>query len=216
MRFCPYCHRVLLVLHAKNIPYEIVNINLKNRPEWIYKLNPSGKVPVLQQDNKVLYDSLPVSEYLDETYGRERLLPADPYQKAKDKLFIEAASSGVLPMFLIHFHTDTRVEVWSDFKLKLQAYEDELKTRNTLFLAGSKPGFVDYMIWPIVTRALAFSTLFPELKMPSSKEMPNFARWIDAMKKDKACIAAMNDDETYFIEHATSIIEGREDDNVGL
>lgn len=216
MRFCPYCHRCLLVLHAKNIPHEIVNINLKYKPEWHFKLNPAGKVPILQQNDKVLCESLIVSEYLDETYGEERLLPVDPYLKAKDKMFIEAASSDILPMFKIHFNRDTRVEVWNDFKLKLRVYEDELEARCTTFLGGSKPSFVDYMVWPIISRAMGFSTVFPELKMPSSEELPRFARWIGAMKKDRACIAAMSDDETYFSEHVKRFIEGTWDENVGL
>merc|ERR1712062_898614 len=34
MRFCPYAQRTILTLLAKNIPFDVVNINLKSKPEW--------------------------------------------------------------------------------------------------------------------------------------------------------------------------------------
>jgi glutathione S-transferase len=44
---CPYCARVRLVFAEKGIGYETVEIDLGNRPAWIYELNRTGKVPVL-------------------------------------------------------------------------------------------------------------------------------------------------------------------------
>ncbi|CAN7988927.1 unnamed protein product, partial [Ixodes hexagonus] len=75
MRFCPYSHRALLMLRAKNLPHEVVNIDLNNKPEWHFKLHPAGKVPIFQEGDKLLYDSLVVCEYVDEAYGQTRLLP---------------------------------------------------------------------------------------------------------------------------------------------
>ena len=33
-RFCPYAQRTMLTLLAKGVPFEVVNINLKNKPDW--------------------------------------------------------------------------------------------------------------------------------------------------------------------------------------
>lgn len=33
-RFCPYAQRTMLTLLAKGVPFDVVNINLKNKPEW--------------------------------------------------------------------------------------------------------------------------------------------------------------------------------------
>ena len=50
--------RARLVLKAKGIEYDCVNINLKDKPEWFFELNPLGKVPVIEMpDGKVLYES---------------------------------------------------------------------------------------------------------------------------------------------------------------
>lgn len=43
MVFCPYAQRVRLVLAAKGIEYETVNIQLKDKPEWLFDINSEGK-----------------------------------------------------------------------------------------------------------------------------------------------------------------------------
>ena len=70
----------------------MVNINIRERPEWYSKKNPQGKVPTLEEkDGLIVYESLIVSEYLDQKYYNQRpLLPKDPYQRAVQKQAIEA------------------------------------------------------------------------------------------------------------------------------
>lgn len=46
------------MLAAKGIEHECVNINLKDKPEWFFELNPVGKVPVIElPGGKVIYES---------------------------------------------------------------------------------------------------------------------------------------------------------------
>jgi len=73
---CPYCARVRIALAEKDLDFETVEIDLRNRPAWIYELNPSGRVPVLD-DGFVLPESLLIMEYLDERYPEHALLPED-------------------------------------------------------------------------------------------------------------------------------------------
>lgn len=35
MRFCPFAQRTILALNAKEIDYEVVNIDLVDKPEWL-------------------------------------------------------------------------------------------------------------------------------------------------------------------------------------
>ena len=46
-RFCPYAQRTILTLLAKQVPFEVVNINLKNKPEWFLQ-NTWGTVSVVR------------------------------------------------------------------------------------------------------------------------------------------------------------------------
>jgi glutathione S-transferase len=82
---CPFCARVRLVLAEKDLAYETVNIDLANRPAWLYELNPLGKVPVLD-DGFVLPESNVIMEYLEERYPEPALLPAAVEPRAKARL----------------------------------------------------------------------------------------------------------------------------------
>ena len=75
---CPYCARARIVLAEKGVPYETVEIDLTDRPAWIYDLNPTGKVPVLEEDGWLLPESAVIGEYLNERYPEPPLWPDDP------------------------------------------------------------------------------------------------------------------------------------------
>jgi glutathione S-transferase len=83
---CPYCARVRILLVEKGVPYEPVAIDLSNRPGWLYEKNPAGRVPVLEEDTFVLPESVVIMEYLEERYAEPALLPADPAQRALERL----------------------------------------------------------------------------------------------------------------------------------
>jgi glutathione S-transferase len=88
----PNCQRVKVVLEEKNLPYEIVAVDLRKKeqkhPEFL-KLNPYGKVPVLTDDSTILYESCIISEYLDEKYPKPPLMPSDFGARAKIRLLID-------------------------------------------------------------------------------------------------------------------------------
>ena len=78
---CPFCARVRIALAEKGLDHETVEIDLRNRPDWIYELNPTGKVPVVD-DGFVLPESAVIMEYLDDRYPDDPLLPEDPKSRA--------------------------------------------------------------------------------------------------------------------------------------
>ncbi|XP_016313367.1 glutathione S-transferase omega-1-like [Sinocyclocheilus anshuiensis] len=99
MRFCPFAQRTRLVLNAKGITHDIVNINLKNKPDWFLEKNPLGLVPTLETPSgHVIYESPITCEYLDEVYPEKKLLPSDPFERAQQKMLLEHFSK-VTPYF---------------------------------------------------------------------------------------------------------------------
>jgi len=150
MRFCPYAHRISIILEAKKIPYHTFNINLTNKPEWLTKYSPLGKVPSLglptEKGNPFIHESLVIADYLDEKYPEKRLYPNDPLQKAKDRLFIEQFNDVITT-----FHKvvrDGNSDSLTNFRKGLDKFEEELKKRGTTFFSGNDPGMLDYVIWP--------------------------------------------------------------------
>src|ERR671938_542861 len=85
---CPYCARVRIVLAEKGVEFETVEVDLDDRPAWIYEKNSTGRVPVLEEDGFVLPESAVINEYLDERYPEPPLLPADPAARAAARMLI--------------------------------------------------------------------------------------------------------------------------------
>jgi len=114
-QLCPFAERVLLVLEAKGITYEAVNVDLKNKPEWLFDKSPQAKVPIIEfdADNKILTESLIIADYLDEVYSyKGRLAPEDPYQKAQDRLFVESLSQFPSAYAKIFFSKEDLDSIW--------------------------------------------------------------------------------------------------------
>jgi glutathione S-transferase len=87
---CPYCARVRIALAEKGLGYEPVEIDLSDRPAWVYTKNPSGRVPVLEEDGGlVLPESLVILEYLEERFPEPALWPADPAERALGRLWLD-------------------------------------------------------------------------------------------------------------------------------
>ena len=96
-KLCPYVQRAAIVLAEKGVPFERIDIDLANKPDWFLKLSPLGKVPVLvvtgdDGREEVLFESAVIAEYLDEVLA-PRLHPADPLTKARHRAWIEYASA---------------------------------------------------------------------------------------------------------------------------
>ncbi len=84
---CPYCARVRIALAEKGLVWETVEIDLRNRPPWVYDLNPAGRVPILD-DGFLLPESAVIMEYLEERYPEPALLPDDPAGRAQARLAV--------------------------------------------------------------------------------------------------------------------------------
>jgi len=85
---CPFCARVRIVLEEKRVPVDTVAIDLGDRPAWLYEKNPSGKVPVLEEDGWLLAESAVIDEYLNDRYPEPPLLPDDPAERAFARLLV--------------------------------------------------------------------------------------------------------------------------------
>ncbi|KAK3790456.1 hypothetical protein RRG08_015925 [Elysia crispata] len=185
MRFCPFAHRTRLVLSHKNIPHEVVNINLQNKPQWFLDLNPLGQVPVLQIDDKIIADSTATSEWLDDVYPEKRLQPADPYRRALDRVLLEYISKMNTTYYGAIFSTEAEdiKEKMTEIEKHLKFYEDKLSAREEgPYFGGSQPTMFDFYFWPTYERYPVLSKL---KKLPAanfdSHKFPKLASYGKAM-----------------------------------
>lgn len=85
---CPYSHRVRIVLAEKGVAAELVEIDLNDKPEELFDLNPYGTVPTLVDRDLVLYESNIVSEYLEERFPHPPLMPVYPVARSRNRLMM--------------------------------------------------------------------------------------------------------------------------------
>jgi RNA polymerase-associated protein len=85
---CPYCARVRILLAEKDVPHDTIEIDLRDRPAWLYEKNPAGKVPVLEEDGWVLPESAVIAEFLNDRYPDPPLWPEDPGERAAGRLLV--------------------------------------------------------------------------------------------------------------------------------
>jgi glutathione S-transferase len=97
---CPFCQKVRVVLAEKDLEYERVHVDLhkgeQRSPEFL-KLNPYGKVPVLIDEDVVVYDSTIINEYLDEEYPNPPMMPEDSAGRARVRLLEDFADNSFTP-----------------------------------------------------------------------------------------------------------------------
>jgi glutathione S-transferase len=91
-KLCPYVQRAVIALTEKGVPFERVDIDLANKPDWFLKISPLGKTPVLVVGDHAIFESAVILEYLEETQATP-LHPADALQRAEHRAFIEFGSA---------------------------------------------------------------------------------------------------------------------------
>src|SRR2546423_3009169 len=145
---CPYAARVRIVLAEKGIAYDAVEIDLDDRPAWLYEKNPAGRVPVLEEDEGlVLPESLVIMEYLDERFPEPPLWPADPAERALGRLWLDRFDDRLgRDYYALRRGEESRLDE------RLAELDRALEAQP--FLTGREYGLADAAYVPWVLRAI--------------------------------------------------------------
>ena len=85
---CPFSQRCRIVLYEKGMDFQIIDVDMYNKPEDIAVMNPYNRLPVLVERDLVLYESNIINEYIDERFPHPQLMPPDPVMRARARLLL--------------------------------------------------------------------------------------------------------------------------------
>jgi maleylacetoacetate isomerase len=96
-------YRVRIALNLKGLSYEYLPVHLsrnggeQRRPDY-RRLNPQALVPVLEDGERALTQSLAIMEYLDETRPGPPILPKTPAERARVRALAQAIACEIHPL----------------------------------------------------------------------------------------------------------------------
>lgn len=70
----PFSHRCRIVLFEKGMDFEVIDVDLTNKPEDLAVLSPYSDFPVLVERELVLTDANIINEYIDERFPHPQLM----------------------------------------------------------------------------------------------------------------------------------------------
>ncbi|BFZ11245.1 hypothetical protein BsWGS_14284 [Bradybaena similaris] len=213
MRMCPYAQRARLMLAAKNIKYDLVNIDLNKKPDWFFDLNPYGEVPVLLHNGGCVYESLITAEYIEEAFPQPKFYSDDPLVRAQEKIYFNHWTKKGIPAFyslLKAGHPDP--EQTKRLEEHVGIMDAFLNKLNKPYFHGDQVGFSDYMIWPWFERLPVLKDI-TEFNV-SAEKYPHLRAWVDRMWKDPVVLKCMIDPQL-MIDHYQFYRTGKPDFTLG-
>ena len=96
--------RVRFALEEKQVAYQAILVDLlafeQHTPEYL-ALNPNGWVPTLVHDGVPVVESSVICEYIDEVLRGPALVPADPHDRARMRVWAKWTDEVVIRAFQV-------------------------------------------------------------------------------------------------------------------
>lgn len=181
---CPFGQKVRIVLTEKELEYEMAFVDLRKgdqrKPEFL-RMNPFGKVPVLVDEDVVVYDSTVINEYLEDEYPHPRLLPEDSAMRARARTLEDYADLAfTLPVGVLMAEV-RKPEGDRDAQKVQRARED---VERTLVFLNSSLGEHAYLAGDFSIADAAFAPRLMVLGAVGIELRPEWEplrRWIDRL-----------------------------------
>jgi glutathione S-transferase len=188
-KLCPYVQRAVIALTEKSVPFERIDIDLSNKPDWFKAVSPLGKTPVLLVGNTAIFESAVILEYLEDTQ-KPALHPADALARAEHRAWIEFGSAILNDIAGLYAAADEAA-----FNAKIAALRDKFVRVEARLKApwfdGARFSLVDAAFGPVLRYCDAFDRIgdFGILD-----QLPKLAAWRAALAARPAIKAAVSPD----------------------
>ena len=172
----------MIVLRAKEVPFEVTYINLREKPDWFLKISPHGKVPVLNVDDQPLFESNAIAEFLDEEVA-PRLHPADAVKRARNRAWTDFVPDFAKALSSIYWakSEDDRQAALAAAPARLKRVEEAIQRErgnDGPYFNGDRLCLVDAAYAPFLQR---FSLYDARAKTGLLDGFPLVRAWRDAL-----------------------------------
>ncbi len=181
---CPFSQRCRIVLFEKGMDFQIIDVDVLNKPEDLAVMNPYNKVPVLVERDLILHEANIINEYIDERFPHPQLMPADPVMRGRTRLFLHRFEQELFN----HIEPIENGTAKAAEKART-AIRDNLSQLTPLFtkqkyILGEEFSMLDVAIAPLLWRLDHYGIVLPKQAAPLLKYAERlFARpaFIEAM-----------------------------------
>jgi maleylpyruvate isomerase len=190
-------YRVRIALGLKGVAFDYAAVHLvreggqQNSDEY-RKKNPLAQVPTLTITDdhgqvRLLTQSLPIIEFLDEVFPEPRLLPSDAYLRARCRALAEVINSGIQPLQnltvtrkVAELGGDEKAWVVDFVSTGLAAFAELCRDISGRYCVGDQPTLADCCLVPQMFSARRFgvhTSRYPQLASieEACNQLPAFA-----------------------------------------
>jgi glutathione S-transferase len=176
------------------LPKQIIDLAAK--PDWFLALSPTRKVPLLKVgqgdgSDAVLFESMVICEYLEESQANARLYPVDALSRARQQSWVEFGTAALADVWQFLNATDRTTA-----DAKQAAFRDRLQRLEAIvgaspYFSGAAFGMVDAVFAPLFRY---FDILDPTVSQPIFESLPRVTAWRAALGTRESVIAAVAGD----------------------
>ena len=176
----------MIVLRAKDVPFKVTYINLLDKPDWFLEISPHGKVPVLVVDERPLFESNAIAEFLDEAEA-PRLHPEDLIKRARNRAwtdFVPDFAKGLSGSYYAKTAADMEKGLAAAPKVlrKLESAIADERGNDGPYFNGAELCLVDAAYAPFLQR---FAMVEAKLQSGLLADFPLLRAWSDALLADE-------------------------------
>ena len=203
-RVCPYAHRTRLVLMEKAVDFELIEVDLQNKPERFLQVSAYGKVPALVHDGVEIYESAIINEYLEELFPEPPLMPREPSRRAQLRMWIDYCDDHFLGDHYAALKNQDPA-LADGWKTKIDAHLRRIEQAmrrlapDGPYWLGPAPSLLDFAYYPFFERLPAWAH-YRGLGLPD--DCTRIKAWLSTMAEHPSVRAIANPPEYYIERYA--------------
>ncbi|MFN7678040.1 MAG: glutathione S-transferase family protein [Cyanobacteriota bacterium] len=195
--WCPYCQKVWLWLEERQVPYRVRKVTMVcygEKEAWYRRLVPSGMLPALELDGRLITESDRILEALEQAFGPlgasmddPRVVPLRQLERTLFRAWCE---------WLCWPHdqaSGTRAR--QAFQRVAQAMESALEAAGGPFFLGRELTTADLVFVPYVERMNASLAYYKGFGL--REEHPGIHRWLRALEERPTYLGSQSDFHTH-------------------